>query len=277
MEKRYRWYELKLYSSFNDGTDEILNLLYRVDEFAVFIIRKEGKTRILLMADDANSIHFFNIKNSEVEELEWIPLLKYRYVNCYKSRIHYAIPIVQEVRPTILYDLLEQLNDECVFACYAKYTDKSYDISKWIMKKEHGDNLTMILSSLFKGSNGRKRLSPFMQGIIEKAKWKMRLKHFATVIALASNESNTLHLLESVLPKELIAYKHFKDYNIVEVMNYDVAKNACILSDIELANIVALPKDVSLLRLSTPTRVKTFTNGIVIDRIDDNIDLNLIQ
>ncbi len=271
---KYRWYELKLHSNFKDGVGEMLNLLYRVNEFALFVLRKEGLTRILVMVDDANSIHFFNIKNARMEELEWTPLLRYKYVNYYKSRIHYAIPIVQEVKPSVLYELLERLDDECLFACYAKHTDKAYDISKWIMKKEHGDNLSVVLG-LFNKSNVRKRVSPFMQSIIEKAKWKMRLKHFTTVIALASNKNDTLHMLESILPNELIACRHLKNYSVTELNMME--GYTCILSDVELVSLIALPNDVSMLRLSAASKVKTFTNGIVIDPIKDSIDLDLIR
>ncbi len=268
---KYRWYELKLYSNFKDGVGETLNLLYRVNEFALFILRRRGITRILVMADDANSIHFFNIKNARIEELEWTPLLRYKYVNYYKSKRHYAIPIMQEVKPNVLYELLERFDDECLFVCYAKHTDKAYEISRWIMKKEQGDNLSIVLGLFNK--NPRKRVSPFMQSIIEKARWKMRLKHFTTVIALASDNNDTLHMLESILPNELIVCKHFKDHNVTELN--DMERYACILSDVELAGLIALPNDVSMLRLPAAGKVKTFTNGIVIDPIKDNMDLNL--
>ncbi|MEM0367400.1 MAG: hypothetical protein QW383_02730, partial [Candidatus Nitrosocaldus sp.] len=114
-----KWYELKLYPNFKDGEEEILNLLYRVDEFAVFILRKANTTRILVRADDINAMHFAGIANAKLDRLEWNPSLRYNFSRYYRMRTHYALPIVQEIRPSILYNMLEELdsNDngmECI-------------------------------------------------------------------------------------------------------------------------------------------------------------------
>ncbi|MEM2922905.1 MAG: hypothetical protein QW560_00645 [Candidatus Nitrosocaldus sp.] len=278
MSKEMKWYELRLYPNFKDGEEEMLNLLYRVNEFAVFILRKASMTRVLVRADGINAMHFARITNARLERLEWNPSLRYGFTRYYRMKTHYALPIVQEVRPSILYTMLEELdsnsNDmECIFACYAKHRDEAYSINRWIMSKEGNEHaFVKAMKSLFtsnsKGSEKARRPSPLTESMIERARWKMRLKHFHTVIALGADDARVLDMLESALPYGLVAYKnveenaHLSDLSGI-VERADMLKK-CILSDIELASIVALPKDASRLRLTTAD-MRTFTTGLVVD------------
>ncbi|MEM3034720.1 MAG: hypothetical protein QXL23_03695 [Candidatus Nitrosocaldus sp.] len=273
-----KWYELKLYPNFKDGEEEILNLLYRVDEFAVFILRKANTTRILVRADDINAMHFAGIANAKLDRLEWNPSLRYNFSRYYRMRTHYALPIVQEIRPSILYNMLEELdsNDngmECILACYARYRDESYSISRWIMSKEgHEHAIVKALKSMFTPSRVKsiekaKRLSPLTESLIEKARWKMRLKHFHTVIALGADNTRVLDMLEGALPYGLVAYRseeHSYESDLSSIVERSSMLKKCILSDIELASMIALPKDASILRLVTAD-TRTFTTGLVVD------------
>ncbi|GBC74046.1 hypothetical protein HRbin05_00077 [archaeon HR05] len=278
--KMMKWYELRLYPNFKDGEEEMLNLLYRVDEFAIFIIRKNGMTRILVRTDDINAMHFSGIQNARLERLEWNPSLRYSLTRYYKMRVHSALPIVEKVRPSIIYTMLEELDNignsdgkggvECILACYAKYKDEAYSISRWIMRKEgHEHSLVKALKSLFTSNERVRRLSPLTESLVEKARWKMRLKHFHTVLALGAEDVRTLDMLEGALPYGLVAYSnnkragdHFSDLS--SVVEHARVLKKCILSDVELASIVALPKDASILRLATTDR-RTFTTGLVVD------------
>lgn len=273
------WYELKLYPNFKDGEEEMLNLLYRVDEFAVFILRKANTTRILVRADDINAMHFTGITDAKLDRLEWNPSLRYKFTRYYRMRTHYALPIVQEIRPSILYSILEELDNngnggvECILACYARYRDESYSISKWIMSKEGNEHaIVKALKSIFTPTRVRsiekvKRLSPLTESLVDKARWKMRLKHFHTVIALGAESTRALDMLEGALPYGLIAYKSEErsyESDLSSIVERSSMLKRCILSDIELASIIALPKDASILRLHTAD-AKTFTTGLVVD------------
>ncbi|MEM2923166.1 MAG: hypothetical protein QW560_01975 [Candidatus Nitrosocaldus sp.] len=276
-----KWYELRLYPNFKDGEEEMLNLLYRVDEFAIFIVRKNGMTRILVRINDINAMHLSGIQNAKLERLEWNPSLRYSLTRYYRMRMHSALPIVEKVRPSIIYTIMEELDNignsgrggsgvECILACYAKYKDEAYSISRWIMKKEGREHsLVKALKNLFTSNIEReRRLSPLTESLVEKARWKMRLKHFHTVLALGAEDVRTLDMLEGALPYGLVAYKsksiedHLSDLSSI-VENAKMLKK-CILSDVELASIVALPKDASVLRLATTDR-RTFTTGLVVD------------
>ncbi|MCS7141817.1 MAG: hypothetical protein NZ888_06495 [Candidatus Nitrosocaldus sp.] len=271
------WYELRLHPNFKDGEEEMLNLLYRVDEFAVFILRKGHATRILVRADDINAIHFAGIGNARLERLEWYPSLRYRFARYYRLRMHHALPIVQEVRSSTIYSVMEELDGsgdvECIMACYAKYRDEAYSISRWIMQREGGEHtLVKALKSLFThsaSSSGKsRRLSPLTESLVEKARWKMRLKHFHTVIALGADDARVLDMLEGALPYGLVAYKSVGDgdheSDLASIVERSSMLKRCILSDVELASIVALPKDASTLRL-VAADTRTFTTGVVVD------------
>lgn len=272
-----KWYELRLQPDFRDGEEEILNLLYRADEFAVFILRKASTTRILVRADDSNAMHFRGISHARLERLEWNPSLRYSITRYYRMRTHYALPIVQEVRPSILYSMLEELDSngdgvECILACYAVHRDESYSISRWIMSKEgHEHAIVRALKGMFisgRSADKAKRLSPFTENLIEKARWKMRLKHFHTVIALGADSTRVLDMLEGALPYGLMAYKSegskSHESDLSSIVERSPMLKKCILSDIELASVIALPKDASTLRLVTAD-TNTFTTGLVID------------
>lgn len=272
------WYELRLYPNFKDGEEEILNILYRVDEFAVFILRKASMTRILVRADDINAMHFAGISNAKLEMLEWNPSLHYNFIRYYRMKTHYALPIVQEVRPSMIYTMLEELDNngkdvECILACYARHRDESYSISRWIMSKEgHEHSIVKALKSLFTSSRVKnvekaKRLSPLTESLVEKARWKMRLKHFHTIIALGADDARVLDMLEGALPHGLISYKNkgsSHESDLSSIGERSSMLKRCILSDIELASIVALPKDATTLRLVTAD-TRTFTTGLVVD------------
>jgi len=257
------WIELKLYQSFKDEGD-MLRIIQSIDEFAFYILRNDGVTRIVIRTTDAQAALFQTVKQAMVDVIE-PPVLEYPISAVLRMGKHYALPLLQEVKASLVYKVLEQVNEDCMVACSARYRDESYFISRWITSKEHPEYSTyrQIMSAILSSESAVRKPSSNVSALIDVARWKLKRKHFHCAIVIAGKDRKTLKTILNALPEGLVIERYVKDEewsSLRPKKPFMLSSKFCVLSDIELANIASLPESVADLRLVYGMK-KTFATG----------------
>lgn len=249
----------------------MLRIIQNADEFAFYIVRIDDRTRIMIKTTDAVAALFQSIRQARVDAIKELPLLQYPISARLKMKKHYAVPLLQEAMTSLVYNIFEQVKDDCMLACSARYHDESYSISRWITSKEHPEystyrqNMSMLLSSEGETSKPSSRVG----ALIEAARWKLKRKHFHCSIVIGAQKKDTIRLILNALPSGLAIQRYVKDTEWSSLQPKKpmiFSSKFCVLSDIELANIVSLPESATGLRLEYGMK-RTFTTR---GKEDDN-------
>lgn len=268
----YGWIEIRPYFSTDNKIGDMLDILQKIDDFSFFIVRVkgvgDGVTRIFVKTKATNLPLFDAMKNAVYELAEervfWCKYLAYLKM----KNIHYALPIAKEVHPSIVYGTIEKINEPCLIAVTCKHKKESYSISSFA--KRHIYREPSILNGLSSSptlSTPKRRTFPQRHMYAQEADWKMRRRHFHCTIAISAADKEKIKTLLTVLSDDGLSIgRYTKEKNYIDKVKKPLLFNSrfCVLSDIELANIVALPSmaeaDTKSLRLNYGT-VKTFTSG----------------
>ncbi len=274
------WYEVRpFFEPADEKYNDMHELVMKVREFSQFIARgNDDMTRFFLhmpLSTDADIVP--GILRNAVAERTHPKVLSAPTISYLKMKRHYALPIFHELqqRPLLLYSTMERMVRPCFIAVTARYHNESYSIAQYVEKQLYakpslaGEILGMFIGS-GAGGNGsrqaRKVTSVARQTRADMAKEKQRLRHFHCSIAIGA---------ESVdIAKSLIKLLSFDgDGFSISVMERDstyrievgkkpmfFASHFCVLSDIELANIIALPDDPRTARFNI-SRKGTYTTG----------------
>lgn len=191
-----------------------------------------------------------------------------------KMRRHYAIPIAHELAPSLVYATMEKIGRPCFVAVTAKYRDESYQVSRFAEKNLYDkpaiwrDILGMFFASLdseLEKRRPKKSMALEKLMLAELAKEKQRLRHFHCSIAIGSEEIGDARSLMKVLSESdglaISTVERDSVYRGDEVKKpVFFASHFCVLSDIELANIISLPDNPRIYRFNI-SRKETYTSG----------------
>ena len=250
----------------------MLRIIQNIDEFAFYIARIDDRTRIMIRTSEAGAALFQSIKQARVDHIKEPPLLRYPKSATLRMKRHYALPILQEVKTSLLYNVLEQVKQECMLACSARYHDESYSISRWITSKEHPEYSTyrQIMSMVLSSESATAKPSSRVSALIEAARWKLKRKHFHCSIVIGAQNEDTIKMILNALPEGLTIKRSVDDGEWSSLQPQKpmmFSSKFCVLSDIELANIASLPETTAGLRLEYGMKKKFTTRGN-----DDDVD-----
>jgi hypothetical protein len=164
---------------------------------------------------------------------------------------------------------VEKIDRPCFVAVSAKHSDESCQISQFVEKNTYDKPplWSDILGMFFSRSNPenpRKRIAPQMLMVAELAKEKQRLRHFHCTIAIGSRDLGTARSVMKVLSEcdgfGIASVKRDSTYRDRVRKPLIFASHFCVLSDIELANITALPSNPHTFRFNI-SRKETYTSG----------------
>lgn len=266
------WYELRpFFEPVDDKYADMHEILKRIREFSFFIFRSAGGTmRIFVHIPDGSDAGVVqgSLKNALIEPSE--PKVFSAVIVAYlKMKKHYAMPIAHELKTPVLYATLEKISRPCFIGVTARHSDESYQISQFAEKNTYDKPplWRSILDMFFSRNNPenpKKRVSPQKLMFAELAKEKQRLRHFHCMIAIgASDLGTTLSIMRALSDCDGFAVASVKrDSTFRGRLKKPIffASHFCVLSDIELADIIALPSDPRIHRFNI-SRKETYTSG----------------
>lgn len=266
------WYELRpFFEPVDDKYADMHEILKRIREFSFFIVRSAGSTmQIFVHIPDGSDagVAQGSLKNALMEPTE-PKAFSAGAVAYLKMRKHYAIPVAHELAAPLLYATMEKIGRPCFVAVSARHSDESYQISQFVEKNAYDkpplwrDILHMFTSGT-KLENPRKRISPEKLMLAELAKEKQRLRHFHCSIAIGSSDIGTARSIMKVLSDgdgfAIASIERDSTYRDRVRKPVFFASHFCVLSAIELANIIALPSDARTYRFNI-SRKETYTSG----------------
>lgn len=266
------WYELRPFFEPVDGKyADMHEVAKRIREFSFFVVRSaEGMIRLFVHIPDASDARVVQaaLKNALMEATER-KVFSASVVTYLKMKKHYAIPIASELTAPILYLTMEKIGRPCFVAVSAKHSDESYQISQFVEKYTYDkpplwrDILDMFTSNSGP-ENPKRRISPQKLMLAELAKEKQRLRHFHCMIAIgASDLGTTLSIMRALSDCDGFGISSVRRDStfrgrLKKPMLFE--SHFCVLSDIELANIIALPSDPRIHKFNI-SRKETYTSG----------------
>lgn len=273
------WYEVRPYFEPVDAKyADMYEVVTRIREFSHFIVRLNDEddnemTRIFMHLPNASEARVVQgvLKNALMERVRPKEFSASSLVYL-KMRRHYAIPVAHELMAPLVYAAIEKTSSPCFIALTARYRDESYSISQFIEKIAYnkksllGSVLEMFVpSSSGTNSGGMKRsTSPHRLMQAELAKEKQRLRHFHCTVAIGSQDVGAARSIMKVLVKgdgfAIDAVKMNSTYTAKVKKPVVFANHFCVLSEIELANIMALPDNPRAYRFNI-SKKGTFTSG----------------
>lgn len=266
------WYELRPFFEPVDGKyTDMHEVAKRIGEFSFFVVRSaEGMIRIFVHVPDASNAGVVqgSLKNALMEPTE--PKVFSASVVAYlKMKKHYAMPIAHELTTPLLYATMEKIGRPCFVAVTARHSDESYQISQFAERNTYDKPplWRSILDMFIPGNspeNPKKRVSLQKLMFAELAKEKQRLRHFHCMIAIGASDLGTTRSV-------MRALSDCDGFGIASVKRDSAlrsrlkkptffASHFCILSEFELANIIALPSDPRIHRFNI-SRKETYTTG----------------
>jgi hypothetical protein len=271
------WYELRpFFEPADEKYNDMHELVMKVKEFSHFTVRSnDGMIRSFLhlpLPADAGMAPGM-LKNAIADQTSpkafSAPLLLYL-----KTKRHYALPVHHELLPPLLHSTIEKISRACFIAVTAKYHDESYSVAQYVEKQLYArPPLADEIFRMFTGStntqqkNTRSTTSAVVrQSRADLAKEKQRLRHFHCNIAIGAESVDTAKSLMKVLSFDgdgfAIAEMERDSMYRMEVKKKPLffADHFCVLSDIELANIISLPDDPRAARFNV-SRKGTYTTG----------------
>ncbi len=268
------WYELRpFFEQVDNKYADMYEAVKRVREFSFFLFRTaDGLMRLFMHVPDASDAKVIQgaLKNALLEHTGPKEFSATVVVSL-KMRRHYAIPVAREPSPPMLYAVIEKMDRPCFIAVSAKYSDESYKISQFVEKSMYDRPsvwrgvLGMLVSGAGAGpENSKKRIAPQKLMIAELAKEKQKLRHFHCTIAIGCRDLGTARSIMKVLSERdglaIASIKRDHTYKNKVKKPLVFASHFCVLSDIELANIIALPDNPRNLKFNISRR-ETFTSG----------------
>jgi len=267
-----RWYELRPFFEPVDGKyADMHEVTKRLGEFSFFVVRSaEGMIRLFLHVHDASDAEVVqgSLKNALMESAE-PKVFSASAVAYLRMKKHYAIPIAHELTQPLLYASMDKIGKPCFVAVTSKHSDESYQISQFVERNAYDkpplwhDILDMFLSGN-SPENPKRRISPQKLMLAELAKEKQRLRHFHCMIAIGASDLGTTRSIMRALSDcdgfDIASVK--RDSTLRGRLKKPMlfASHFCVLSDIELANIIALPSDPRIHRFNI-SRKETYTSG----------------
>jgi hypothetical protein len=271
------WYEVRpFFELVDEKYSDMHELVMKARELSMFIVRgHDGMIRFFLHAPlpaDAGVVS--GIFKNAVAERTSPKTFSAPIVSYLKMKRHYALPIHRELqpRPLLLYSTMERMGRQCFIAVTARYHDESYSIARYVEKQLYakpslaGEILGMFIGSGNNNGQSKRSTSVERQLRADMAKEKQRLRHFHCSVAIGAESVDTSKSLMKVLSFD-------GDGFAISVMERDstyrmevgkkpllFASHFCVLSDIELANIIALPGDPRAARFNI-SRKGTYTTG----------------
>lgn len=249
----------------------------KVKEFSHFTVRSnDGMIRSFLhlpLPADAGAAPGL-LKNAIAERQEASPkAFSAPTVSYLKMKRHYALPVHHELSAAShLYRTVERMGRPCFIAVTARYHDESQSIARYVEKQLYekpsllGEIFGMFTSSNSKGNAQKKSMSVARQSRADLAKEKQRLRHFHCNIAVGAESVDAARSLMKVLSFD------GDGFTIAEMERDSVyraemkkkpplfADHFCVLSDVELANIISPPDDPRAARFNI-SRKGTYTTG----------------
>ncbi|AIF85392.1 hypothetical protein NTE_03364 [Candidatus Nitrososphaera evergladensis SR1] len=273
------WYELRpFFEPADNKYPDMHEIIKRIKEFSFFLVRPskaDGVMQLYMHIPDASDA---KVAQSALRNALMEPTPRKAFsasmVVYLKMRRHYAIPIAHELVPSLVYATMEKIGRPCFVAVTAKYHDESYQISQFAEKNLYDkppvwrDILGMFITSFGSDSekrNLKKHTAPEKLMLAELAKEKQQLRHFHCSIAIGSEEIGAARSIMKVLSEsEGFALSSMVRDSVyrMEVVKKPVffASHFCVLSDIELANIISLPDNPRIYRFNI-SRKETYTSG----------------
>ncbi|HXG08072.1 MAG TPA: hypothetical protein VNI77_12190 [Nitrososphaera sp.] len=273
------WFEVRpFFEVVDEKYSDMHELVMKARELSMFIVRgHDCMIRFFLHAPlriDAGIVSGI-FKNAVAERMS-PKTFSAPTVSYLKMKKHYALPIHRELqsRPQLLYSTIEKMGRPCFIAVTARYHDESYSISQYVEKQLYakpslaGEILGMFIGSGSSSNNGQSKRSTSVerQSRADMAKEKQRLRHFHCNIAIGAESIDIAKSLMKVLSFNgdgfAIAGMERDSTYRMEVGRKPLlfADHFCVLSDIELANIIALPGDPRAARFNI-SRKGTYTTG----------------
>jgi hypothetical protein len=270
------WYELRpFFEQVDDKYADMHEIVKRIREFSFFIVRsKDGMMRVFIHVPDDSDARVAQgaLKNALMEPSGPKAFSASAVVHL-KMRKHYALPIANELLPPLLYTIIEKIDKPCFVAVTAKHFDESYKISQFVERNMYDkpplwrDILGMFISGT--GSDKpTKRISPQKLMLAERAKEKQRLRHFHCALTIGSqNIEIAMSIMKTLSENDGLAVASMErdsTYKCEVKKPMFFSSHFCVLSDIELANIIALPNNPRAYRFNI-SRKETYTSGPGLD------------
>lgn len=266
------WYELKpFFEQVDVKYADMYEVVKRISEFSFFVVRTaDGTIRLFMQLQDASDAKVVHaaLKNVILEPSAPKAFSASKVLNLRMKR-HYALPIARELAPPILYSAVEKLDRPCFVAVSAKHSDESFQISQFVEKNTYDkppmwrEILDMFTSGTSSG-NHKKHTSPQKLMLAELAKEKQKLRHFHCSIAVGAQDLETAKSIMKALSESdglgIASMERDSVYKAQVKKPVFFASHFCVLSDIELANIIALPTDPRIYRFNI-SRKETYTSG----------------
>lgn len=280
------WYELRPFFEQTDAKyADMHEIVKRIREFSFFIVKSPSSSaaagdggmmmRLFVHIPDASDAKVAQsaLRNALIEPTPR-KAFSASMVVYLKMRRHYAIPIAHDLVPSLVYATMEKIGRPCFVAVTAKYHDESYQISQFAEKNLYDkppvwrDILGMFIPTFGSDSekrNLKKHMAPEKLMLAELAKEKQQLRHFHCSIAVGSEEIGAARSIMKVLSENdgLAISSMVRDsvYRMEGVKKpVFIASHFCVLSDIELANIISLPENPRIYRFNI-SRKETYTSG----------------
>ncbi|HEX7031943.1 MAG TPA: hypothetical protein VF172_02985 [Nitrososphaera sp.] len=271
------WFEVRpFFEPADEKYNDMHELVMKLREFSVFTSRgHEGTTRFFLqvpLSADAGIVS--GIFKNAVAERTPPKVFSAPTISYLKMKRHYALPIFHELQPRpLLYSAMERMGRPCFIGVTARYRDESYSIAQYVEKQLYArPSLASEILGMFTGGGGnngrqaKKVISVARQSRADMAKEKQRLRHFHCSIAIGAERIDIAKSLMKVLSFDgdgftIASIERDSTYGMrVEKKPMLFASHFCVLSDIELANIIALPGDPRAARFNI-SRKGTYTTG----------------
>lgn len=266
------WYELRpFFEPVEEEYADIHEIVRRIREFSFFIVRTaDGMMQMFMHLPDVSEAKVAQgaLKNALMEPTGPKAFSASLVVHL-KMRRHYALPIARELTSPLLYATIEKIDRPCFIAVSAKHSDESYQISQFVEKNMYDkpplwrDVLDMFVSGTNQ-ENPRKRMAPQKLMLAELAKEKQRLRHFHCTVAIGSQDIATARsIMKALSESDGFAIGSVKrDFMYRNEVRKPLlfAGHFCVLSDIELANTIALPDSPHTYKFNI-SRKETYTSG----------------
>jgi hypothetical protein len=265
------WYEVKpFFARVDEEYVDMHAVVKKIREFSFFIVKGADLTKIFLQTSDVEAkVVQGTLKNALLEATTPKAFSAGR-VAYLKMRRHYAVPIARELAPSLIYATIEKIGKPCFIAVTAKHSDESYQISQFVENSTYNKSLAKDLFSAFNPFDNstadgqpKRRISPKKLMVAELAKEKQQLRHFHCTLAIGAQDLDTIESIVKVLSDDgLVIGSIERDSMYRNEVKKPLlfAAHFCVLSDIELANIIALPENPRIYRLGI-SRAETRTSG----------------
>ncbi len=273
----YLWYEVRpFFEPADEKYNDMHELVMKIREFSHFIVRgQDGMTRFFLhvpLPADAGIVP--GIFQNAITEQTLPKAFSAPTVSYLKMKRHYALPVHRELqlRPLLLYYTMERMGKPCFIAVTARHNDESYSIAQYMEKQLYakpslaGEILGTFIGSNSKDGQSKGSISVARQSRVDMAKEKQRLRHFHCSVAIGAESIDIAKSLMKVLSFDgdgfaIATMERDSAYRMeVEKKPMFFSSHFCVLSDIELANIIALPGDPRAARFNI-SRKGTYTTG----------------